>query len=149
MPTYEYFCRSCESEFEELLIQSDEIKKYSEWHPCPSCGNKADRMKVSIMNFAFKAPAGQTSGSGVHGQSGVHDLDYPSIDKAVGRSAAKRWKGVKERKAERDKIRRESGTNMITEIGGKPKPLDPKVADLRSKAMVAYNNTKKSDGSDS
>ena len=131
-------------EFEELLTQSDEVKQYSESYPCPECGEMAPRIKVSAVSFAFKAPAGQTAGSGVHGQSGVHDLDYPTVDKAVGRSASKRWGAFNARKAERDRIRKESGTNSVTRVGDTVAPLPSNAATIREKAMTTFNKAKKS-----
>ena len=140
MPTFEYSCQACEILFEELLIQSDEIEKYREWHPCPQCGERSQREAVSMINFAFKAPAGQTQGSGVHGQSGVHDLDYPKIDKAVGRSAAVKWQQYNQRKADRDKVRKEAGTNAIAMTPeGKPVAADSATSQLREKALKTFS----------
>ena len=140
MPTFEYSCDSCEILFEELLLQRNEIESYREWHPCPQCGGRAGREKVSLTNFNFAAPAGQTAGSGVHGQSGVHDLDYPKLDKAVGRSATTRWQGYDARKAERDKVRKEAGTNLITTTpDGKPIASDSTTTQLREKALKTFS----------
>lgn len=143
MPTYEYACQACEVEFEELLTQSDEIQQFAKQHPCPQCGEPAPRI-ASAANFAFAAPARAAAGSGVHGQSGIHDLDYPSVDKAVGRSSAKRWDAFNQRKAERDKVRRESGTNAISVAGGRPAPIDKTVAAVREGALGTFNTVKKS-----
>lgn len=145
MPAYEYRCDSCEVEFEELLTQTDDVRAYASAHPCPGCGSMAPRI-LSAANFAFKAPARASAGSGVHGQSGVHDLDYPSVDKAVGRSSAKRWDAFNAKKAERDRVRRESGTNSISTIGGKPVPIDPTVAKVREGAISTFNAVKKASG---
>lgn len=140
MPTFEYSCPTCEILFEELLLQRDEIEKYREWHPCPQCGERGDREAVSIMNFAFKAPSGQTQGSGVHGQSGVHDLDYPKLDKAIGRSASVKWQQYGQRKADRDKVRKEAGTNSLTTTpDGKPIPADQTTTYLRDKALRTFS----------
>lgn len=144
MPTFEYACGDCEIEFEEHLTQSADVKQYSEAHPCPECKEMAPRIKVSAVSFAFKAPAGQTAGSGVHGQSGVHDLDYPSVDKAVGRSSGKRWSSFNERKAKRDKIRKEAGTNLVSRQGDSVVPLAPGAASVRERAMNTFNKVKKS-----
>ena len=114
MPTYEYLCQTCNIEFEQLLIQKDEIEEYQDFHPCPKCGELSPRIP-SAVNFQFK---GNAEGDPTKpGSSGVHDLDYPSVDKAVGRSANRRWKQFNERKAQRDKARRELGTNTIA-VGG-------------------------------
>ena len=135
IPTFEYNCSSCEVEFEEFLIQLEEVKKYSKWHPCPQCRGRAARIKVSAVNFSFTAPAGQTQGSGVHGQSGVHDLDYPSVDKAVGRSSTKKWEYYNARKAARDKARRELGVNAIKQIDNVVIPLDKQSSKIRDQGL--------------
>lgn len=145
MPTYEYSCDSCEVTFEELLLQREEVERYKDGHPCPGCGQMAKRSPVVPISFTFKAPGGQTQGSGVHGQSGVHDLDYPALDKAVGRSAAKKWEQYNARKAERDKVRREAGTNNVSVTPeGRAVPADPAVMGLREKALSTFKKVKKS-----
>ena len=114
MPTYEYECQTCHIEFDQLLIQKDEIEEFRDFHPCPECGELSPRIP-SAVNFQFK---GNAEGDPTkQGNSGIHDLDYPSVDKAVGRSANRRWKQFKERKAMRDKARKELGTNQIAVAG--------------------------------
>jgi len=142
MPTFEYRCEACEVEFEELLIQQDEVREYREWHPCPSCKGRAERQKVSAVNFAFKAPGGQTQGSGVHGQSGVHDLDYPQVDKAVGRSADVKWKHYGERKAARDKARRELGTNAVKQVDNIVMAADQSTLSTREQGLKTLRKAK-------
>lgn len=44
-------------------------------------------------------------------------MNHQSIDVAIGRDAEARWKTLHERKAVRDKIRRESGKPGITAVG--------------------------------
>lgn len=144
MPTYEFACSICEIIFEELLLSTDEIKNYRDSHPCPSCGEAAVRSPVVAVNFAFKAPGGQTQGLGVHGQSGVHDLDYPALDKAVGRSSAVKWQKYDERKTERDKIRKKLGTNSISvSSDGEIRPADGALMNLREKAITTFKTVKK------
>ena len=99
-------------------------------------------MKVSAVNFSFKAPAGQTSGSGVHGQSGVHDLDYPAVDKAVGRSAAKKWQYYGERKSARDKVRKDLGTNAITQIDNTIMAAEPATLAVREQGLKTLRKAK-------
>lgn len=135
MPIFGYTCKSCEVEFEECLIQSEDVGKYSKWHPCPQCRGRAARMKVSAVNFSFTAPAGRTQGSGVHGQSGVHDLDYPSVDKAVGRSSTKKWEYYNARKSARDKARRELGVNAIKQVDDVVIPLDKQSSKIRDQGL--------------
>lgn len=140
MPTFEYTCEECGVLFEELLLQKDDIERYREQHPCPECGRMAPREKVSLVSFNFKAPSGQTQGSGVHGQSGVHDLDYPTLDKAIGRSSSVKWKHYNERKAERDKVRKEAGTNvMSTSPDGQSVPSDAATVQLRDQAYKTFS----------
>jgi len=140
MPTFEYSCASCEILFEELHTQQSEVEKYVDSYPCPQCGGTAEREKISLTSFSFKAPAGQTQGSGVHGQSGVHDLDYPKIDKAVGRSATKKWQEYGIRKAERDKVRKEAGTNALsTTPDGKAFAADSVTSSLREQALKTFS----------
>ncbi|OPZ39527.1 MAG: Zinc ribbon domain protein [Synergistetes bacterium ADurb.BinA166] len=134
MPIYEYKCPPCQSEFEELLTLSDDVKKYADWHPCPSCGGRAERLRMSVTNFQF---AGGVRGeTGVHGQSGSHDLDYPTLDKAVGRSSDKKWTRINQEKETRSKIRKEAGTNALSKIDGKIVPTSPDVLKLRTAAAV-------------
>lgn len=144
MPVLEYTCQKCEILFEEVLLQTGDIKKYEEWYPCPQCGGRAEREKVSLTNFNFKAPRGQTQGSGVHGQSGVHDLDYPRLDKAIGRSANVKWSQYNDRKAARDKVRKESGNNQVSVTpDGKVLPSDVGTKVIREKAMGTFSKVKR------
>jgi putative FmdB family regulatory protein len=142
MPTFEYKCDPCEAEFEELLTQTDEVKKYSQWHPCPTCGGRARRLAISITNFQF---AGGVRGeSGVHGNSGSHDLDYPTLDKAVGRSSEKKWERINAERVDREKTRRESGTNALSKVDGKVAPAKADILGLRGAAITKLDQVKKS-----
>lgn len=141
MPRYEYKCLSCNVEFEELLILKEDVDKYSKFHPCPNCNQRADRI-VSSFAFNFKAPSGQTQGSGVHGNSGVHDLDYPTLDKAVGRSAAQKWSDYDSSQAERNKIRKESGSHALSMgADGSVSPMSKETAAVREKAMSVFHSS--------
>jgi hypothetical protein len=51
----------------------------------------------------------------VHGNSGVHDLDYPSLDKAVGRSSAKKWEKARETQKEMAAARVSSETGAVAQ----------------------------------
>lgn len=141
MPNYEYRCEECEVEFEELLLRKDEIEKYKEEHPCPSCGNMARKI-MSAFSFGFKQ---QVQGlSGVHGNSGVHDFDYPSLDKAVARSSEKRWAYNRERQESINKVRRETGTHaMSMSNDGTVIPTNKEVLDQRQAAMPALKQAVK------
>jgi len=142
MPNYIYKCNACEVEFEELLINLDDIKKYSEHHPCPECRRRSKRVKVNPVSFSFKAPGGQTQGSGVHGQSGVHDLDYPNVDKAVGRSSSKKWEYYNERKSVRDKARRELGTNAVRQVDNVITALGSETGKFREQGLKTLQKAK-------
>jgi putative FmdB family regulatory protein len=139
MPLYEYRCEKCPVEFDELLVTRDDVRDYSESYPCPVCSEPAARVKVSAFAFSFKAPGGQTQGSGVHGQSGVHDLDYPALDKAVGRSAAQRWEVQHAKQAARDKVRKETGATAVSETSdGVVKPVAASDMKIREKAIETF-----------
>lgn len=134
---YEYYCDACECEFEELFTSSEESKTYFEWHPCPTCKDRAERIKISMVSFKF---------GGTPGNSGSHDLDYPVLDKAVGRSAETRWTGYNERKAKRDKIRKDAGTNSVSVTSsGDVIPTDSGKLGLREKAYKLLRKAKDSE----
>ena len=144
MPTFEYYCDDCEVEFEELLIQKAEVQEYFDHHPCPQCKKRAERIRVASFSFKFAGQVNQGAGSGVHGNSGVHDLDYPVLDKAVGRSAEAKWEGYDKRKEERDKVRREAGTNAISQDGDRIAAADAGTIETREKALNLFNKGDKS-----
>lgn len=144
MPTFEYFCEDCEVEFEELLLKKDEVQEYFDHHPCPNCKGRAERIRVAAFSFKFAGGVNKGAGTGVHGNSGVHDLDYPVIDKAVGRSAETKWEAYNERKEARDKVRREAGTNAISQSGDSIAPADRGTIETREKALKLFNKGDKS-----
>lgn len=85
--------------------------KAPEIYPCPLCGKDA---KKKYEGFSI-----------VHGKT----MDKgSSVDVAIGRSAEERWGKIHERKAARDRFRRETGTQAlsITEKDGKVfgKPIE-------------------------
>lgn len=132
MPVYEYSCNNCEIIFEELFLSSKEARKHTEKYPCPECGSDADRVP-SATNFQFKGTA--EGDPTKRGNSGVHDLDYPTLDKAIGRSANRKWKEYHREKAARDKARRALGTNTISERDGRPEPVESGVMKLRQQGI--------------
>lgn len=140
MPLFPYFCDVCDIEFEELLIKKAEIEEYTDHHPCPQCHDRAERIRVAPVAFQF---AGGVRGeSGVHGNSGSHDLDYPSLDKAVGRSANAKWDNINKRQEVRARARRELGTNAITEVNGQVKAVGEKVLKERQKGLEMFKRAK-------
>ena len=114
-------------------MSSEEVKLYSKEHPCKGCGSKAQRI-LSSTNFAFKAPSGKTAGSGVHGQSGSHDLDYPILDKANGRSAEERWKRQAKRTAAREALRKVTGKTAESEAREALAARDKQIRDFVNKS---------------
>lgn len=132
MPIYEYVCDSCQSMFEEIFISREEAEKYQHGHPCCQCDSMAKRVLSSI-NFQFK---------GTPGSSGSHDLDYPTLDKAVGRSSAQKWKVINEEKEKRDKVRREAGQHAVTQIGDSITPTSSDKLKVREHAIRAFNAAK-------
>ena len=136
MPVFEFACKDCEAEFEEVFVNSDEIKEYENSCPCPNCGKRASRLGVSITNFNFKG--GVRGESGVHGQSGVHDLDYPVLDKAVGRSAEKKWGRIGQDQIIRSKIRKESGSSALAKVNNSIVPANPENLKVRDMALNTY-----------
>jgi putative FmdB family regulatory protein len=140
VPIFEYRCEPCNAEFEEALTNSDEIKEFKDAFPCPGCGKMAPRAGVSVTNFAFKG--GVRGESGVHGQSGVHDLDYPVLDKAIGRSSAKRWERINREQAERNKIRAETGAQVLSKVPTKDAniftPANQESVKVREMGLARY-----------
>jgi putative FmdB family regulatory protein len=146
MPNYEYRCEDCEVEFEELLLHKEEIEKYKSEYPCPSCGNMARKI-MSAVSFGFKQEVRGLGG--VHGNSGVHDFDYPSLDKAVARSSEKRWAFNRQRQEAINKVRQETGTHAVSmDNNGNFVPTNNSILEKRQAAMpvvkkLAENSKKK------
>lgn len=136
----EYQCEKCQIVFEELLFSSEDIKKYSQKHPCKKCGKMAPRIP-SVTNFKFE---GKAESDPTHRQSsGVHDLDYPSLDKAVGRSANRKWKKYNAEQEARDKLRQEYKTVALTnDPSGKVVPTSSNVLEVRERAIKTLKKAK-------
>jgi putative FmdB family regulatory protein len=79
MPLYEYKCRACGCEFEDLVGLNDE----RESRPCKKCGNVAER---KMSRFA----------SVIAGGSGTEPVDM-----TIGREADKRWQMHYDKQAKR------------------------------------------------
>lgn len=140
-PIFEYCCDDCSIIFEELLTSSGDVKQYIKEHPCKQCGKSAHRI-ASITNFKFE---GKGESDPTHRKSsGVHDLDYPTLDKAVGRSANRKWKTYDVEKLERDKVRRKTGTHAISidPSTGKPIPADSGTVKIRDQALKTFKKIK-------
>lgn len=130
MPVYEYNCDRCSIQFEQLLHLSDEVKQYKDGYPCPQCGEIAPRAGISITNFNFKG--------GTPGNSGVHDIDYPVLDKAVGRSSDKRWSKIRKKHKEIQRIKKETGAEALTKSGDTYVPTDKSVLKIREIGLKTY-----------
>jgi putative FmdB family regulatory protein len=136
LPNYEYGCKECNIIFEELLMSREEVAKYAKEHPCPECRRPAPRV-ISRANFQFKVVA--EGDPTRRGNSGVHDLDYPVLDKAVGRSANRKWKEYNARKEARDRARRELGTNAVSQgPDGRVSATDGKTLDARTMGIRTW-----------
>lgn len=73
--------------------------KSPDTYPCPMCGKKAKRQ---LQGFSI-----------VHGKS----MGKSSVDVLIGRDAEEKWGRIYERKAVRDKIRKEAGTQALKATG--------------------------------
>jgi putative FmdB family regulatory protein len=107
MPKYSFECAECTLKFERNLKVGSHVS-----HECPSCKEEAP-LVVSGFGFSF-AP-----GTGSAANSGVHDHDYPTADKAVGRSSDERWKHVRAREAVKKSAREQGGTHALIRHTGK------------------------------
>jgi putative FmdB family regulatory protein len=101
MPKYAFECTECSLQFERNLRIGEHIT-----HDCPSCKEPAP-LVISGFGFAFSAGTGATA------NSGVHDQDYPTADKAVGRSAEQRWEVIRRREAVKKAAREQGGTHAL------------------------------------
>lgn len=144
IPSYEYACEACEATFEELHISVADTKRYEREHPCPACHQPCKRIP-SATNFAFKGVAGSDPTSG-RSSSGSHDLDYPSLDKAIGRSANRRWKDYLPKKEARDRVRRETGSVAIMDTKDGPRPADDVTLKGREAGLRMFKAAKKDAG---
>jgi putative FmdB family regulatory protein len=106
MPKYTFECEPCGLRFERTLSIGDHPL-----HKCPECKEEAPRV---IEGFAFSF----ASGKGAPGNSGVHDHDYPTADKAVGRESDQRWGYLHERNKAKAKAREVGGTKALIRSDG-------------------------------
>ena len=107
MPKFEFECPYCNLHFERTLKQGEHPT-----HDCPKCGSDAPRIWDGFaFGFADKPGA-------VPGNTGVHDKDYPTADKAVGRSAESRWEQYHERDKVKKAVRKEGKTPAIARRHG-------------------------------
>jgi putative FmdB family regulatory protein len=101
MPKYIFECPVCEVRFERNLKVGDHPT-----HECPECQDQAP-LVVSGFGFAFAEKEGAAA------NSGVHDQDYPTADKAVGRSAQRRWDYIESRNKVKEEARKQGETHAL------------------------------------
>lgn len=108
MPKYIFECQ-CGLRFDRTLKMG-----LHPTHGCPSCREEAPRIFSGVdFGFAFAANANAVSPN-----TGVHDLDHPSADKAVGRSADNRWQTYHNRASIKDKVRKVAGVQQLARVDG-------------------------------
>jgi len=107
MPKYSFECDACSVRFERSLKIGEHPT-----HDCPSCHEPAP-LVVGDFGFSFE------KGSGAPANSGVHDHDYPTADKAVGRSSLERWSVMRERDKVKKQAREQGGTHALIRHTGK------------------------------
>ncbi len=112
MPKYLFECQSdaCRLRFEKNLKVGENLT-----HSCPACKAEAPRL-WSEGAFGFKFAI---STSGPPANSGVHSIDYPTADMAVGRSADQRWAEYREREKVKNLAREQGGTGALIRHPGK------------------------------
>jgi len=105
MPIYEYVCDKCRLKFEKINYRITDKKEV-----CPRCYE--DATKVPSI-FSHKTNESK---------------HIPKeIDLRVGRESEKRWLDYEDRKKEKEKVRKEHGTQRLSrEINGEYTPLSLK-----------------------
>jgi putative FmdB family regulatory protein len=133
VPQYTFECQTCDLRFTRTL----KMENYTT-QPCPNCADPAPRV---LEGFAFQFD--QAPGASP-GNSGVHDHDYPTADKAVGRSADERWALIHERDKVKEEARRQGGTHALIRHTGQDyidyEPMNPAGIDARrelAKGMIS------------
>ena len=124
MPKYVFECYYCQLRFERALKMGDHLD-----HPCPECEEAAPRI---IEGFAFQFASGGKDPA----NSGVHDHDYPTADKIVGRDADERKEFVHNRDLAKNDLRKQAGTNALSRLTGSNgeieyRPLTRRSAEVR------------------
>lgn len=107
VPKYTFECVYCEVRFERTLKMGNHTE-----YQCPACEEQAPRV-LDGFAFAF-APGGSAAAN-----SGVHDHDYPTADKVVGRDADARWEVMRDREAAKAELRKKAGTTGISRFNDK------------------------------
>lgn len=146
MPLYEFKCKDCGHEFEELIPFSDRDVSRA----CKSCGGNSERKVASL--FGIHSDLNPKSDTIVTNKE---------IDKVVGKASEKRWEGYdekwKSRYETRQQRRRKGKTpeqlNIPKDSDGKYSPImhlgDSKQRGLRkeySKALQEHRAERKKKG---
>lgn len=126
MPKYTFECASCALRFDRSLKIGDHRE-----HPCPSCSEPAPRI---MAGFGFQFAAGGSAPA----NSGVHDHDYPTADKIVGRDADARKVMYEARDRAKTDLRKRAGTSGLSRINHKDGAIEyvsmgPQAVDARRK----------------
>lgn len=124
MPQYSFRCATCSLTFDRTLSMGEHPM-----HVCPSCDAPAARQfDGQAFGHAFASPAL----SKPLANTGVHQDDYPTADRVVGRSALRRWDHFHARAEVKTKAREEGGTHALARVdnpeGGftEYQPLSPR-----------------------
>lgn len=107
MPVYEFECPYCAIRFKRNLKMDTHPS-----HPCPECECDAPRLWEGFGGHSFAAGDGPTA------NSGVHDHDYPTADRAVGRDAEARWGEIHEREKIKEAVRQGGQTHAVSRKNG-------------------------------
>ena len=133
MPQYTFECQTCDVRFDRLLKMDNHTS-----HQCPNCSDQAPRV---LEGFAFQF---EKSANAQPGNSGVHDHDFPTADKAVGRSADDRWAHIHARNKVKEEARKMGGTHALIRHTGADyvdyEPMNPAGIDARrelAKGMIS------------
>lgn len=129
MPTYDYLCEACNRVFEKSFMKIEDTKT-----DCEKCRGSADRIPSAV-------------------NIGKSNTSRETADIAIGKLSEKRWEGIKERKAQTEKMRKESGQVAIARTAEKVesgainyeyKPVSKEHLDERKSLYSEYRKHRKS-----
>ena len=103
MPSYRYYCDKCYLYFETYSSE----EKNEEFAPCKKCKKDSER----VLNVPMIGRTG---------------TDRETADIVIGKESEKRWEGIKERKAQTEKIRKETGNVAV----GRETKVDSKTGQI-------------------
>lgn len=132
MPVYEFECQECTLRFKRTLKMDEHTS-----HPCPKCAADAPRLWEGFGGHQF-APGGTAVAN-----SGVHDHDYPTADKAVGRNSEQRWDEIEAREKVKQAVREGGGTRALARRNGQDfVEYTAMTEDRMEKRKAAYKDAK-------